>query len=480
MTNLSVSALNVTGSIGGVAQSVGNLSKLLGGGSGWTPALLKASWGDKSFAVESTRTIGGRRYAIHEYPYREDAAWLEDVGKLPARLEISGYLVEDSLIYGGGPVIQQRKNLFDLIETSGPQTLVHPTFGTWPNMLCINAQFSDERESGRVIEIRLTFMKAGLRIFPSTETDTGEKIKVVAELQGIDAIINFVQTTATSVLRFAAAVQSSISMAVGWYQFAVSVINDAKAIVGAVSTLVGNFGRLFGGANNGYAGGSNPQASPAQTPQDLLAAMSAARATVVTAGTALVAAAANPSDAATLGAAAQALVVAVAATAIDPADAVNLLSAMAQFSPAAVNPTSASAVIMQTMQDAISALFRRTALAQLAQTLTTYQPSSQNDAQTVLRQVVAIFDAEITIAGDAGDDESYQALRATRQAIIADLSARGGDLAVIAKFTFQAALPSLALAERIYRDATREPGLVQQAAPRHPAFCPLSFNALAT
>jgi prophage DNA circulation protein len=153
---------------------------------------------------------------------------------------------------------------------------------------------------------------------------------------------------------------------------------------------------------------------------------------------------------------------------------------MAQFNPAAVNPTAASAAIMQTMQDATSALFRRTALCQLAVTLTTYQPSSQNDAYTVLGQVVALFDDEITIAGDMGDDESYQALRATRQAVMADLSARGGNLAAIAKFTFQASLPSLALAERIYRDASREPGLVQQAAPRHPAFCPLSFYALAT
>jgi prophage DNA circulation protein len=181
-----------------------------------------------------------------------------------------------------------------------------------------------------------------------------------------------------------------------------------------------------------------------------------------------------------LGAAAQALVAAIAATAIDPADAIRLLGAMAQYNPAPVNPTAASAASMQTTQDATSALFRRTALCQLAVTLTTYQPSSQNDAYTVLGQAVTLFDSEITIAGDSGDDESYQALRATRQAVIADLSARGGNLATIAKFTFQAALPSLALAVRIYRDASREPGLVQKAAPRHPAFCPLSFNALAT
>jgi prophage DNA circulation protein len=50
---------------------------------------------------------------------------------------------------------------------------------------------------------------------------------------------------------------------------------------------------------------------------------------------------------------------------------------------------------------------------------------------------------------------------------------------VIAAFRFQATLPSLALALRMYRDPTREPGLVQQINPRHPAFCPSSFHALA-
>lgn len=479
MSNIAVSALNVTGSIGGVAQSLGNLAKLVpGAGSGWDPKLAKASWGGISFAVESTRSRAGRRYSIHEYPYRE-ASWLEDMGKLPSRLDVTGYLVENSLLYNGGAVKDQISKLVSACATQGAQTLVHPLLGTYTDMVCTSFDFASDI-GGLVIEVKFTFMRVGLRVYPSTKTDTGGGSLTAANLQGIAALIDFVKTTAATIIKYAAAVQTAISTAVGWYQLAVSVINDVKAISGAVSTLYGNFGRLFGGANNGYAGGSNPQASPAETPHDLLAAMSLARATVVTAATALVAAANNPADSATLGAAAQALVVAIAATAIDPADAVRLVSAMAQYNPAPVNPTSASATIMQTTQDATSALFRRTALCQLAVTLTTYQPSSQNDAHTVLGQVVALFDAEITIAGDSGDDESYQALRATRQAIIADLSARGGNLATIAKYTFQAALPSLALAERIYRDASREPGLVQQAAPRHPAFCPLSFNALAT
>jgi prophage DNA circulation protein len=126
----------------------------------------------------------------------------------------------------------------------------------------------------------------------------------------------------------------------------------------------------------------------------------------------------------------------------------------------------------------MSALLRRYALAQLAVTLTTYQPFSQQDADSVLSSATSLFDNEITIAGDAGDDESYLALRTLRQSVIADMTARGANLATVETFTFQASLPSLVLAQRIYRDPTREPGLVQQVDPIHPAFMPTSFSAL--
>ena len=98
----------------------------------------------------------------------------------------------------------------------------------------------------------------------------------------------------------------------------------------------------------------------------------------------------------------------------------------------------------------------------------------------MLGAAVALIDDESDIAGDAGDDSSYGALRALRQAIVADLQARGANLASIATFTFNAPLPSLVLANRIYRDPIREQQLVQQVAPIHPAFMPTRFKALSS
>ncbi|MGI4816089.1 MAG: hypothetical protein ACRYG5_08420 [Janthinobacterium lividum] len=53
------------------------------------------------------------------------------------------------------------------------------------------------------------------------------------------------------------------------------------------------------------------------------------------------------------------------------------------------------------------------------------------------------------MAGDSGDNNSYHALRALRQAVRIGSNARGANLAVITTFSFHASLPSLVLANRI-------------------------------
>ena len=55
------------------------------------------------FAVESATTAGGRQSVVHAYPFR-DTVWVEDMGKLARRFQIYGFLVENSVIYGGGGV----------------------------------------------------------------------------------------------------------------------------------------------------------------------------------------------------------------------------------------------------------------------------------------------------------------------------------------------------------------------------------------
>ncbi|WP_176016644.1 DNA circularization N-terminal domain-containing protein [Burkholderia sp. BCC0398] len=477
----------IAGSIGGVAASASDLvsgvssvvngvSNLLSGN--WQSLMRGASYGGVPFAVEAARTAGGRRNAVHDYPYR-DEVWVEDLGKLPRQFNLVGFLVEDSLIYGGGSVIGQRDRMFNVCEAAGPQTLVHPTFGTVENVNCLNVEFMERKDLGRVVEVMFTFIRSGLRIYPKAVDSTQDVVSAAADALNASSLLDFVKNTASAIQGGAAVVQSAVSAAVGIYQLGVTAVNDVKRFLGAVSTLSGNFGRLFGGGNSGYLG-SNQKAPAGTTVSMLIQNDTVLRAAVSSTGAALQSAAAAVVDTASFSAAAVSFVRAVAASASDPADAIRMLSSMATYSPNGITSPSAIGNAMAQMQSACGALFRRAVLAQLATTVSAYQPASQQDSQAVMANVTAMLDAEIEIAGDAGDDSSYTALRALRQSVVADLQARGAGIAPATTFSFATPMPALVLANRIYRDPARTDGLVQQADAVHPAFLPTSFQALAT
>ncbi|QCS64430.1 hypothetical protein EC609_19235 [Achromobacter denitrificans] len=204
----------------------------------------------------------------------------------------------------------------------------------------------------------------------------------------------------------------------------------------------------------------------------------AASAAVAAAGVKLQQAAANIADTAAYGDAANEFVQSVAATAVDPADGMAMLARLATFQPTGESTNSPIGQAIKTANDACSAHLRRVAIAALAQAAADYQPFSQEDALKVQTEVVGILDSEILIAGDGGDDASYDALRQLRKAVVADLQSRGGNLAEMGVFSFKASQPSLALANRIYRDPARAEELVRQVNPIHPAFMPPEFEAL--
>ena len=478
INNTTTNAVNVAGSVGGIAQSVSNLAGLLGVQTGsWKASLKVASYGGVQFAVEGNVTVSGRKNTIHDYPFRDDN-WVEDMGKQARKFAISCFLVEDDVILRTGGAAAQRDKLLNMCERAGAKTLVHPTLGTIEDVVCLGIEIEESTRHGKVYEIKLILIQSGKRLYPTDKTSTSDAVSAQSALTGLAALKDFVAKAASAIQSGASVVQQAISTGLGYYQMAISAVNDARRIISSVSTLFGNFGNLFSGANTGFTG-TNPKSAQTTSAYFLLTTAAANRSSVIIAGAALQAACANPADSVTLGASIQNLINAVALSATNPADAVRLIGNMARYAPLGTIAPGRIGTDMATMNAALAALFRRYALAQLAVTLTTYQASSQDDANTVLASSVELFDSEITVSGDAGDDASYQSLRALRQAMIADLAARGADLSVISTFSFNSILPSLVLSNRIYRTVARESSLIQQINPIHPAFCPAEFQALA-
>lgn len=445
----------------------------------WYQQLQRASFAGVPFGVQGGQIRVGRRNAVHEYPFK-DGVWVEDLGRAARRITLTGFLVENG-VYGGGAVIAQRERMIAACESAGQSTLVHPTLGQLKVSL-LESAFTERWDHGRVFEISFSFMEAGERQFPAGEQSTGDQVSQTCTALDAAAGADFVTAATASLPMGAAVVDMAVSTTSNWGGIATSLASDATSLMNSAGVLQGSFGRFFGGRARDITGTlASVFGANASTLAGLIAAGAMARGNVQTVVAALSAAAAalGVTTAVGFAAMAQSVAAAVLAATTDPADGVRVLGSLSAFTPTAPTPTSAVGTAMATMQSACGDLFRRAAVTAVARSSSRYQPASYDDAVAVRSRVTALLDAEIQIAGDQGEDGTYNAMRAVRSAVAQDLTARGASLAALATIRTPRPMPALVLAQRVYRDASRSDELIVEADAVHPCFMPTSFRALA-
>ena len=165
-----------------------------------------------------------------------------------------------------------------------------------------------------------------------------------------------------------------------------------------------------------------------------------------------------------------ALVAGAVAVATDPADAVRILTSLAQYSVPAGSSTAAQAT---------AALCRQYALIQLCQTLSTMSFSSYDDAAAAMALVTGLLDAEILTCADLFWDAQARGLQVLRTQITAALTALGANLAPLVTRSFGASLPASVIAQTLYQDGARTDEIIARVNPIHPSFCPRSVRVLA-
>lgn len=458
----------------------------------WTETLHKASFRGVPFAVYGGDARFGRRLALHEYPGR-DKPYIEDMGRSTRRIRMSGFLVTDSFIYGGGSALAQRDALVAAAEKPGPGALIHPTLGALTVSVPAEGLSVVERwDMGRYFEISFTFIESGDRVFPSITSSTGSLLDKLAAALGLSSALDFVRKVIGGVTAVINAVEGVIKFGKSIVGMVVGVIADFKVLVGRITRdvrsitslaglMTGDFGRYANGNVSSALISSKKAKDSGATMADLIAKNTANRAAVDTAMDNLVEAAANldASNGAVFTDAVQALMDSLVAGIADPGDAIALLGPLASCTPEAFSGAGVIGSARVVAQNATAALLRRAALAAIGKVVATYVPSSYDEAINTMGVVTGFIDAEVLSAGDSGDDESYNALLALRQAVVVALTTTGATLPNLETFTFRTALPALVMANRLYQDASRTDELIQQANPIHPAFMPTTIKALA-
>ncbi|MHA6236879.1 DNA circularization protein [Pseudomonas fluorescens group sp. PF-69] len=472
----------------------------------WVKKLNPASFRGLRFGVLGSEQRFGRRVAVHEYPNR-DKPFVEDMGRSTRSINLVGFLIEDSHVYGGGSVLEQRELMIAAAEKAGPGILIHPTLGQLTVSLPDGGLSVVERwDEGRYFELHFSFIEAGERVFPAAKVATKSLLDSLVDKLGLAGLSDFVRSVEATISSVFAAIktvegvisdtldtvesvisigQSAVNAVIdtvaGFQQMAGRITHDVSNISSLGSLLTGDFGRYTSGATTKAFQASPSSSDTSAAMSTLIASGCAKRAAVASASASLTAAAAGL-NAKTVGvfvAAVNALVDAVVAAIPSPADRIRLLSGLASFMPTAYSSTSPMGQAKSVAQFVTAALIRRSALGALASAVSEYTPSSYDDTLAVRNAVVGVLDAELLIAGDMGDDATYVALNSLRQAIVVDLDTRGATLASLATFALNANLPALVLANRLYQDAGRSDELIGEADPIHPAFMPSSFRALA-
>ena len=429
--------------------------------------LLPASFRGVPFGVFADEIGGGRRVAVHQYPGREEP-WAEDIGRGARSFRFRGFIVDGDIAFAGGPIQLQRALLIAALEKAGPGLLVHPTLG--PIQVSV-PRFSVGADlgAGRLSTVDLEFVEAGKRTYPSLLTKSSGLLtasNLMTAALAADGVRAIALTSRSGGRRSDIAI-----VAAGWSDRVRTLGEDATALHRLAAQLPGSYGRFVGGGNQGVDG---RVVAGEQTIADLIATASADRVEIAVALDRLDASigSLDLSDAETLPRLVQAVVDALAAACADPADAIRLLVQLLLFNLARPEATTAIGV-------AVAGMFRRAAVARLVLITGAYQPSSSDDASGLILMLGNLLATVADAAADAGEDDSFRAVRAARAAIVQDLRSRGATLPKVRSFVMSAALPSLTLAQRFYRDAARAGQLEEQAAPVHPLFMPARFTALA-
>jgi prophage DNA circulation protein len=420
------------------------------------------------FKVIAARVRKGRRWAVHEYPY-VDGGWPEDMGRALRTYSFSGYLIGDL-----APVMQ---NLLDLaIEAKGPGLLMHPTLGA-VQVALLSAASAVHRDHMRVIEIAFEFVEAG----PTSVI--GQVIAtVISVLTAASSALTAVGTDLATTAVPAAAVGPAVT---GEAQSVVASFGAEATVAGANPTaIVGMAAALpppdldtsYGRYGAGSASVMLPSGTTVASLQAQLASQRAALAQAVAGASAAAAAYSAATD---MLDGLAALVEAVRAGIIDPAHQVQVLLSLAGFSflDGAGGAVGVGAA-MAAMRDTVAAACRRAVLVSLARASAAYQPVSYEDAAALRLALTAALDVEITAAGDAGEDATYGALKALRAAVVQDLTVRGASLPSVVTVVLGLPMPALAIAQRLYCDASRSDEIIARSGAVHPAFCPVSFQAL--
>jgi len=457
------------------------LSSLLGmdsGSSPWYQSLRQASFRGVSFAVLAGETSHGRRVAVHEYPYR-DTAWIEDMGRGVRKITIRGFIIQDSVVYGGGDVIQQRLALIAACETKDAGTLIHPTLGEMTVSIPENGlRIGESLSSGRSFEFTLTCIESGLKVFAVTTTAAAATSVKTNYLKlastTVHSAIARIKSEIRGVTQGIKTIKSTIAF---WTNTVNSTISEVTNIGNTLKSTFGNtrYGRYSQGSTGGSSG-ANGQTDIDDT-SDPGALVKQTMAQAITDRQNISDKVSTLNNSATVDEFVQ-RVSDVVQSVLDATGGVNERLRALEKLANSLSTQYQQASADQDVADSVNTVILVLCSGAMVTAAVTASPGSRDEADALTERVMAQLDMALTKAGDRGDDDIYQALLNLRESFVTTMGTTSKGLVDLVEFTSGASLPALVLANRLYQDAGRAGELIAATSVPHPAFMPTKMKVL--
>src|ERR1043166_6417645 len=398
----------------------------------WRDGLLPASFRGVPFFFQDTEGEGGRRPVNHEFPLRDDA-YVEDMGKQNRKYVIAGYVLGDDYFAA-------RDNLFAALESSeGPGTLSHPYLGP----LTVNVdkfRWREIREEGGCCRFEMTFLDSGSNPSPVSSEDTAsESYEAADDLddqleQSFEDDWSIDGGSLEDALALLGELTDALALLISWPGL---LTDEIAALVGDLADLVAD-GAALAGALVGFFDGYSALVVSFAT-DNLFDETLSSRGPLPVA---------------------------------DPSYG---LATLATWGGTLDDAGSGHAAVNQA---ALVALVQGASTAALAKLYAQTEFAAQDDADAARDQLTGLIDGLSLTAADAGDNDAYAAYQTLYRAAGDDLTERGKKLSGTVTYSFNAAMPALMLAWRLYGDAGRAGELIARNTAPHPLFMPAVVEAL--
>lgn len=391
----------------------------------WREQYQQGSFRGVPFRTAIAEKRGGRQGETHSFPGREQP-WREDITRTP-----HGYSFE--CFVAGDDYYAARDALEEALDAAGPGTLVHPFRG----LMTISVSDWTVRESagedgGGVADYTIEFVESGSLVVTPAAADTGEQVRAAAfvaqaEAPGVfagefnvEGLPGFISDAAQDIVRYASATSLIVAGVLGGPGAALHAISaGAHLLGGSAAALV---------------------RSPLALAQSVIGIVQTVR---------------------VLG---------------STASRIGALFGLASFGAdlAAIAPTTPARQRQRDNQDALIQLVSVAASAELVRAIADYEFPSYQDAVEMRTRADDLLDTLMLRAADRGDDVAVDTFNAIRDAMVRDVTARGGSLARLQNVSVLKTEPALVIAHRLYGgDAeARSQQIVSRNRIAHPGFVP--------